>query len=806
MTAGAAGPIDDNGGAGLSPDTVAALRARFGPNTLPTPRFRLLRLAARQFRGIFNLLLIAAAAVTFWLGETVEGAFILGFVAISTGLNLYQEYQSDIAAEKLKAYLLRTITVRRGGESVEVPVTDLVPGDVLLLEPGDIVPADAAVTAGHALLVDESTFTGESVAVAKRPGAGDEAGQLLQGVVILRGTATAVVTATGPRTRLAGLSAAASAIRGESQLVQGIDRISGFILRTTLITLALVVIANVLIDGREADVPHLLVFAVALAVSVIPEALPLVLTFSLSRGALRFAEKGVIVKRLSSVHDLGAVNLLCTDKTGTITENRLSLADVFQAGGTDGSPRLLARLAATGLHARIPEPFDLAVDESLAPEERAALPGFRVVEEEAFDPALRSNGVTVVAADGRRLHIRRGSPEVFAALGLIDARAADWLRDAERRGRRVLAITVDGGAGARLAGLLAFEDRLKPSTTATLEAARQLNLAITIITGDALQVARAVGEEAGLVSSGDEVVEATAFLALPEDEQRARLAGVRVFARTTPEQKLALIRLLKGHFTVGYLGEGINDAPALKAADVSIVVASASDVARETADIALVENDLSVIVEGIRLGRQTHANTMKYIRATLISNFGNFYAVAIGSLFVSFLPMLPKQLLLLNLLSDFPMIAIALDRVAPQELARPQRLDFRTLYIVFMTLGLVSTAFDFLYFALFYQVSPEVLQTNWFMGSVLTELLLILSIRSVLPVERAGLPATPILLIAGLAFALTIALPVIPATAAFFGFRPPSPADLALVIGIALAYFAATEIAKRPLFRLLGRG
>jgi Mg2+-importing ATPase len=300
-------------------------------------------------------------------------------------------------------------------------------------------------------------------------------------------------------------------------------------------------------------------------------------------------------------------------------------------------------------------------------------------------------------------------------------------------------------------------------------------------------------------------MEATDFLALPLSEQHKRISIVRVFARTTPEQKLELIELLKHQYTVGYLGEGINDAPALKAAHVSMVVESAADVAREIADIILLKNDLRVIIDGIRAGREAHANTLKYIRATLVSNFGNFYAVAIGSLFISFLPMLPKQLLLLNLLSDFPMMAIAFDRVSAQEVARPQRYDFHSLYIIFITLGLVSTVFDFIFFALFYRISPAVLQTNWFIASVLTELLLLLSIRSLLPIEKAGWPAPLIVFLSAVAVVLTFALPMIPWTAAFFEFTPPTAKHLGLIVAIALLYLVISELVKRPLAAFLNK-
>jgi len=797
---------------GLSSTEVSERRARYGPNALPVPRYRLPRLIFRQFRGVFNLLLLGAAGVTFALGEPIDGSFILLFVVLGSSLNVFQEYKSNAAADKLKSYLVRTVTVRRDGRDQQVPNDEIVPGDILKLQSGDIVPADAIIKQARDLLVDETTFTGESIPVVKQAATditreASDVHRLLQGVVIIHGNALAEVSATGTQTRLAAIAGTASTVQAESELVTGIDRISTFILRATLITLLFVVLANILIDGRDTDFPQLLIFAIALAVSVIPEALPLVLTFSLSRGALQFAQKHVIVKRLSSVFDLGSVNLLCTDKTGTITENRLVYRNIYPNPKSRFHPLVLARLAAHPLMERNPEPFDRAIGEALSLAQQAEVDSFELLEEEAFDPELRSNGAVVRRDDGLRLHIRRGSPEYFFEQGLIEEQdqVGAWLADEERQGRRVLGVTYDDGSGAQFGGFVSFVDTLKATTVATVVAARRLNVAITIITGDALMVAEAVGREAGLVTNGDEVMEAAVFLALPAQEQRKRVGKVRVFARTTPEKKLELIELLKEQYTVGFLGEGINDALALKAAHVSMTVQSAADVARETADIVLLENDLRVVVDGIRLGRETHANTLKYIRATLVSNFGNFYAVAIGSLFISFLPMLPKQLLLLNLLSDFPMMAIAFDRVAEQDVARPQRYDFRSLYIMFITLGLVSTVFDFVYFGLFYRISPGVLQTNWFIASVITELLLLVSIRSLLPIEKAGWPAPIVVILSAVAIVLTLALPLIPWTAAFFEFTRPTLAHLGLILSIALLYLVTTELVKRPLASFLSK-
>lgn len=354
-------------------------------------------------------------------------------------------------------------------------------------------------------------------------------------------------------------------------------------------------------------------------------------------------------------------------------------------------------------------------------------------------------------------------------------------------------------------GFISFADTLKNTTLKTLEQARELNVAVTIITGDSLRVAEAIGREVRLVTNPEEVIEANTFFSLPAIEQLRRIHTIRVFARTTPEQKVSLIELLKEHFSVGFLGEGINDAAALKTASVAMVVKSASDISRETADIVLLKSDLGVIIEGIRIGRETHVNTLKYIRTTLISSFGNFYAVSISSLFIAFLPMLPKQLLLLNLLTDIPMLGIAFDHVSKKEIEHPQKYDFKSLYIIFITLGLVSTIFDFICFGLFYKAGAGILQTNWFIASVLTEIVVIFSVRSMLPIKKAGLPSKSIIWLSVGMFIFTLLIPFIPTTAYYFKFVKPTFFDLGIILLLTVTYLIATEFSKRWIGRFVNQ-
>lgn len=792
---------------GLTTDEVVAQRREFGKNELPEPKLSLLKFVWREMRSVFMLILFVASGITLMLGEVFDALFILVFVVLGVGLSVFQEYKSGAAAKKLKSYLVSSITVRRNDREEEVLVTELVPGDIVKLETGDMVPADAEVIETTGLMVDETTFTGESYPVAKVVAGletAEASADLLQGTTVVRGLAYARVTHTGTRTRLAKIAKNTFVTEPASNLMKSVGKISTFIIWMAVITLALVLAANLVINSGNHDLPHLLIFAIVLAISVIPETLPLVVTFSLSYGATRLAKRGVIVKRLSAVQDLGAVDLLCTDKTGTITENRLTYQKDWQARGSAWSPLILSSLVAHNLRRKQPEPFDLATDNALTATERAVVEEFTLLEEIPFDPQSRSNGARVQHnLSGKELTIRRGSPEYFLATGLIPPTdMTDWLVAAESLGQRVLGLSYDDGTGVQFAGLIAFADVLKESTTDTLAEAKRLNVGVTIITGDSLLVAEAIGREAGLVTSRQEVMMASEFLQLPVVEQHERVGKIRVFARTTPEEKLSLIALLKEQYTVGFLGEGINDAPALRAADVSLVVKSVSDVSREVADVVLLESDLRVIIDGIHYGRETHANTLKYIRTTLVSNFGNFYAVAISSLFVSFLPMLPKQILLLNLMSDFPMLAVAFDRVSRDEIRHPQKYNFRGLYITFITLGLVSTVFDFVWFGLFFRDGAGVLQTNWFIASVLTEVVLLFSIRSWLPLRQAGWPAKPIMWISILIIAFTIAAPFIPLTAHYFEFIAPRPIHLVWIVGLTGVYFVATEITKRFLQRM----
>jgi Mg2+-importing ATPase len=767
---------------GLSSQEAAARLAANGPNEIRAHRVTGWDILWRQFTSPLLWLLCVAALISFALMEWVDGALILLFVLINTALGFFQEFRAEHSLALLSQLVEPTSRVRRDGVEARVPSRDLVVGDRLLVQAGDILAADATVVSATALLADESVLTGESEPVNKQVG-----DIIRSGTRIVSGAGEGDVEATATATALGKTATLTAEAERVSDLQRDLGKFSAFLLKLIGATLVIIFLVNAIKRGPGADLGELLIFSIALAVSVIPEALPTVVAISLSRGAMRMAHRGVVVKRLSSIEDLGGIDILCTDKTGTLTQNKLKVEAVF--GGREETLEL-AGLGARGLHGHTEDinPFDVAIAEALDAKQRAAVSTWNLVSELPFDPERRRNSAVVTDGKTTKLVVR-GAPEALYACCLsVDAnmrRVSDsWIKEQGRKGCRVLAIATKETAdpsdekGLSLVGMVAFKDPVKEDAAAAMNLARRLNVRVVMLTGDSPDVALAVAQEVGIP---------------PED----------VHSRVTPEQKYDFIRKFQAAgSSVGFLGEGINDAPALKAAHVGLVVQNASDIAREAADIVLMERSLSVIVEGIRLGRATFANTRTYLRAILGSNFGNFYAIAFATLFIHELPLLPLQILLLDLLGDFPMVSLSTDYVDPSDLKRPGHSSIRELVALATVLGVVSTAFDLVFFSTWIHAPVDVLRTNWFIGSVLTQLALVFSIRT----RRFFLSAHPpspiisgVLLSVGL---IAIALPYLAIGRQAFGFIAPSPTDLILVLAIVAAYLVATEGAKLLFFRL----
>ncbi len=815
---------------GLLPTEAELRRKKYGLNELSAKEIKWWHILGRQFRSPFIYLLIFAASLALVMRELIDGLMILVFVMINATLGFAEEYHSERSLRLLKKFVVTKARVRRHGHEMLVDSCLLVPGDVVLIETGDVVPADLRFIITNGLSIDESVITGESapqnksVATLKH-----EAKQLsdatnfgFMSTVVSAGKGVGVVVNTGKDTAVGGMAKLTSETERKSSFEKGIARFSSFILRMVVLIIVLLFAANIIIKGPEADLGNLLLFSIALAVSVIPEALPLVTTLSLSRGALRMAKGSVVVKRLSAVEDLGSIEVLCTDKTGTITENKLVVKEVYSKD--ERACLLSAGAASSFIGEGKQEPnnaFDLAIWNNLIATEKKSVLKCGRINEMPFDPARRRNSVVVKNNGGCRLIVRGAAESVLPLCEHLGngelKRILKWVADKGVEGCRTIVvaekkceemISYDDGAEKKLIfiGAIAFDDPIKSSTISAIEKARRLGVQVKILTGDSREVAGAVALKVGLIDDASKIITGEEIDVLPEKKRAAVIFENSVFARVSPEQKYRIIEVLQSKHEVGFLGEGINDAPALKLANVALAVNSASDIAREASDIVLLHSSLAVIIDGIKNGREVFANTVKYLKVTLVSNFGNFYAIAAASLIVPFLPMLPVQILLLNLLSDFPMVAIATDKVDKEELRRPRSYNIREVVLMAIILGLVSTIFDFIFFAIFFHREPAVLQAGWFIGSVLTELILIYSIRTRLAFWKAKMPSWPLLILTVSAVIFSVFLPLSHFGRSIFKFGILSLRDIFTILIVVFIYFIITELLKRIYYAKIGNG
>lgn len=815
---------------GLSKEEAIKRQRKYGLNRLEESRVSAWSIFLRQFKSSFIYLLFVAALLSFLLSEAIEGWMIVLFLLINTSLGFYQEYRSEKTVELLKKYIATKVKVRRLGTISSIDARDLVPGDIVVIEAGDSVPADIRIIENLDLTVNEEPLTGESVPVEKGCAKLNEdisefykaKNICFSGTTVISGRGVGVVFAIGGHTVIGDIARLTGSVTRESKFEQELGKFSKYILYLVVTTLTLIFLANILLKGWDTDIATLAIFSIALAVSVIPEALPVVMTFSLSRGARRLAKNHVVVKRLSAIEDLGSIQILCTDKTGTLTENKLTVHAVCSGEKVSDREAIVFAASMGGSYSLererggTPDPFDVALWESLPVNQQSALSLYHRISNIPFDPVRKKNSVLLKHQGKTFLIVRGASESILEASNVSDEKRGiitEWATQEGHSGRRTLAVAtkelsreeydgVQDESDLTFVGCVSFIDPIKQSAKEAIRNAMELNVGIKILTGDSKEVAGNVAFEIGLAKTRNEVMLARELFMLSEEEQLSALERINVFARVSPEEKYKIIGLLQKKYQVGFLGEGINDAPALKIANVAIVVQSASDIAREVSDIILLERSLDVVIDGIREGRETFANTIKYIRSSLSSNFGNFYAVAISSLFIPFLPMLPLQILLVNLLSDFPAIAIATDTVEQDELNNPRQYNIRNIIVFGTILGIVSTVFDFITFAYFYRLGETALQTNWFIVSILTEILFLYSIRSNKIFYKARAPSFPLMILSILAIVLTVALPFTSFGQSVFGFVPPSTHFMIVIGLIVVTYFVATETAKLSYYHL----
>lgn len=784
---------------GLTEEEALKRRSIFGLHQIKQSAITWFSVLLRQCKSPMIYLLIGAAIISVFLRDFSNALIILIIVSVNTLLGFFQEYKAEKTVRLLSAYLVVKARVIRSGKEVSIDNKDLVPGDIVLVNPGDAIPADIRLIEIEGCTIDEAALTGESLPQLKSTEYPNNIA--FMGTTVISGSATGIVVATGANTAFGQVSMLTLTTPHESSFHNNIMKLATFLIKMALIMLVIVIVLNLVIKGSSIDIVQLISFSVALALSVTPEALPAVTTSALTQSAYKLAQKKVIIKRLTSIEDLGSITLLCTDKTGTLTENVMTVTDIIKPGDMD--PLFFAAL--TSHNSR--DAFETAAYEKLSSEDQKKVDNVKIIHEDPFDPVRRITIKRILFKD-QTLAIVKGSLDaVFANCHCLDQTTKEtyqlWEREHGIRGQRALAVAYakanehhhDLPHELVLIGLLAFEDPIKSTVFDTVKKAKHLGITIKILSGDGPEVTGAVAHKVGLIPSADQVITGAQLEALSETEYSKAIDTYTVFARVTPEQKFSILQHLKTHDTIGYLGDGINDAPALKAAHIGIVVSKASDIARSAADIVLVKKNLGVIIEGIYLGRKTFANTSTYLKTTLCSNIGNFYSIAIASLFIGFLPMLPIQILLVSLLSDAPMIAISTDNVNPEDLQRPPHYNIREIAMVGIFFAIVSCFFDITLFVLL-RHQPALLQTMWFMMTLCEQIGFIYIIRTKKTIFTSTKPSGILFGLSGLALIIGIMLPYTNIGQTFFKFTHPTTHYVLVIIGIMSLYFLITELVK----------
>jgi Mg2+-importing ATPase len=813
----------ETGFGGLSSAEAVRRRRASGPNRLkPERRLSRSRVLLRQLRNPLLLLLVFAAGVSLLTAEWTDAGIVIVILAASVGVGYQREYTAQAAANALRARIVTRATVMRDGTARSLAAEEIVPGDVVLLAAGSLVPADVVVLEATDCFVSEAVLTGESFPVEKRPGAvaagaalGRRSNCAFLGTNVRSGTARCVVVATGTATEYGAIAQRLALRPPETEFDRGIRQF-GALLTSAMVVMVLVVFVAHIVQGRPPI--ETLLFSIALAVGLSPELLPAILSVNLARGAVMMARRGVLVRQLSAIENLGSMDVLCTDKTGTLTEGIARLEGAYDPSGAPSEAVLELAAVNAALESGLANPLDEALLEARSP----ALSGLEKRAEIPFDFVRKRLTVVVEDRGGVRMITKGAFAHVLEVCTLVAGGAPlDDLRRAELerrcaawsgRGIRVIAVATRALPRAAVygredehdlefAGFVAFLDRPKEGAAEAIAALAGLGVEVKVITGDsrlvACHVAGLVGLPAARVLGGADL-DALHDEALWREAERTDL-----FVEVDPNQKERIILALKkmGH-VVGFLGDGVNDAPAMHAADIGLSVERAVDVAREAADLVLLEGDLDVIRRGIEEGRRTFANTLKYVLTTTSANLGNMLSMAVASLFLPFLPLTAGQILLNNFLSDVPAVGLADDSVDPELVARPRRWEMRFIARFMVEFGALSSFFDLLTFgALFwyFQASVELFRTGWFVESLLTELLIALVVRT----RRPFLRSRPGRLLLGSTLALVVVALVLPylPPAALLGFRPLPGPMLALLVAITALYVLAAEAAKRWFYR-----
>jgi len=811
---------------GLTSDEAKKRLIDFGANRLkPQKRSNTFTLLIGQFKSPIILILLSASILSLFLHNIVDASIILAIVVISGILGFWQEHSASNAVEKLLAMVQITAAVFRDGNEKEIAVEAVVPGDIVKLNAGDIVPGDCLLIESKDLFVDEAMLTGETYPVEKDVAVlpvdtalSKRTNSVWMGTHIVSGSAKALITLTGKNTEFGKVSERLKLKPLETEFEHGIRRFGYFLGEVTLVLVVLIFAINVYL---HRPVLESFLFSLALAVGLTPQLLPAIISINLAHGAKKMAEKKVIVKRLASIENFGSMNVICSDKTGTLTEGTVQVEAALDINGVANDKVFLFAF----LNASYQTGFTNPIDEAILKYRKIDLSGYQKQDEIPYDflrkrlsISVVQNNIHILVTKGALANIlevctsaETGDGKLVEMVSLKDT-IEKHFEEFSNNGFRTLGIAyrnlpsrspINKGDEKDMIflGFLTLFDPPKDNITETIAKLKSLGVSLKIITGDNHLVAASLSRKMGL--SDTKIIAGNELRQMSDAALLQHVGETDVFAEIEPNQKeRIIIAMRKAGNVVGYMGDGINDASALHAADVGISVDTAADVAKEAADIVLLEKDLGVLIDGVREGRATFANTLKYVFMATSANFGNMFSMAGVSLFIPFLPLLPKQILLTNLLTDFPEMTIATDSVDEQMIDYPRRWDIKAIRKFMITFGLVSSFFDYLTFGLLLLIihaNEGQFRTGWFLESVISASMIVLVIRSRKPFFRSR--PGKYLLIATLSIAvITMVFPFTP-LGRIFGFSPLRFSTYLLLLLIVVLYIFMAEITKRIFYK-----
>ena len=817
---------------GLNSTEVRARQRQYGQNSAAENKRKPMWLQfAARFQNPLVIILLVASGLSAATGDIASFIIVAAIVLVSLTLDFVQETRAQNAVDALRQSVAVRGSVRRDRAIISVPVDQLVPGDIVELIAGDLVPADARLLESRDLFINQALLTGEPFPVEKLASdaaqdvenAAGASNTVFAGTSVISGTATILICWIGGATSLGHLAASLAEKPPATAFAAGINRFGLLIMRLTMLMVLFVLVVNI---SFHRPVLESLMFALALAVGLTPELLPMIVTVTLARSALALSKRKVIVKRLSAIHDLGAMDMLCTDKTGTITEGEVKLQSVNDLEGKESARCLFYVYLNSAFETGFASPIDAAVRNHGVLD----ITAWKKLDEVPYDFLRKRLTVLVSGPDGNVMITKGALAQVLAVCGTaegadgteqpiqsvrqqIEDRFVEYSNNGQRTlglARKKLGATSTIGkvdeTGMCFMGFVLFSDPLKSGIAATIERLRGLGVSLKVITGDNVLVAASVAREIGFDKA--EVLSGAELKVMSDGALLNRVGKVNVFAEVEPNEKERIIRALrKAGNVVGYMGDGINDASALHAADVGLSVESAVDVAKEVADIVLLEKNLDVLIDGIREGRITFANTLKYVLIATSANFGNMFSMAGASLLLPFLPLLPKQILLTNMLTDLPAMTISSDGVDEEMLVRPRRWDIGFIRSFMLTFGVLSSIFDYLTFSVLlylFHANTDQFRTAWFVESVLSASLILLVVRSRRPFFHSR-PSRRLLLATLGVGIVTLALPYLP-FAALFGLVPLPFEYLGAIAVVVALYVASGELAKHLFYRRFDPG